>query len=204
MALGRLANYSDDLAEAVVQNEILPQLVREAGRGAAGWPLARSRAGAMHAGCPAARRAHAVRHACQACCHYAPVCMRMPTTAAQHAAWLGWGKKPSSMTPPASSLGPRPRAPAPARQVYSLSEQNRFYKKAAGYCLRAVAKHSPELAQAVVDSGALDSLVTCLEEFDPGVKVGARAPSGDRVRARPTLPSSGSQIQPHHLHSSAN
>jgi hypothetical protein len=60
----------------------------------------------------------------------------------------------------------------PLRQVYSLSEQNRFYKKAAGYCLRAVAKHSPELAQAVVDSGALDSLVTCLEEFDPGVKVG--------------------------------
>jgi hypothetical protein len=28
LALGRLANYSDDLAEAVVQNEILPQLVR--------------------------------------------------------------------------------------------------------------------------------------------------------------------------------
>jgi hypothetical protein len=65
---------------------------------------------------------------------------------------------------------PRPRRP----QVYSLSEQNRFYKKAAGYCLRAVAKHSPELAQAVIDSGALDSLVTCLEEFDPGVKVDHR------------------------------
>jgi 3-methyladenine DNA glycosylase AlkD len=58
-------------------------------------------------------------------------------------------------------------------QVYSLAEQNRFYKKAAGYCLRAVAKHSPELAQAVIDSGALDSLVTCLEEFDPGVKEAA-------------------------------
>lgn len=27
LALGRLANYSDELAEAVVQNEILPQLV---------------------------------------------------------------------------------------------------------------------------------------------------------------------------------
>ena len=27
LALGRLANYSDDLAEDVVQNEILPQLV---------------------------------------------------------------------------------------------------------------------------------------------------------------------------------
>ena len=54
--------------------------------------------------------------------------------------------------------------------VYSLAEQNRFYKKAACFCLRSVAKHSPPLAQAVIDCGALDSLVTCLEEFDPGVK----------------------------------
>ncbi|DBA77500.1 hypothetical protein WJX77_001185 [Trebouxia sp. C0004] len=83
MALGRLANYSDDLAETLVQNEVLPQL------------------------------------------------------------------------------------------VYSLSEQNRFYKKAATFCLRAVAKHSPQLAQAVVDCGALESLVTCLEEYDPNVKEGA-------------------------------
>lgn len=83
LALGRLANYNDELAEAVVSNEILPQL------------------------------------------------------------------------------------------VYSLGEQNRFYKKAAAFVLRAVAKHSPPLAQAVVDSGALDSLVACLEEFDPGVKESA-------------------------------
>merc|ERR1712100_875121 len=83
LALGRLANYSDDLAEAVVGNEILPQL------------------------------------------------------------------------------------------VYSLSEQNRFYKKAAAFVLRAVAKHSPDLAQAVVDSGSLDALVPCLEEFDPTVKEAA-------------------------------
>ena len=39
--------------------------------------------------------------------------------------------------------------------------------------LRAVAKHSPELAQNVVDCGALDALVICLEEFDPGVKESA-------------------------------
>lgn len=57
--------------------------------------------------------------------------------------------------------------------VYSLSEQNRFYKKAAAFVLRAVAKHSPELAGSVVDSGALDALVLCLEEFDPQVKEGA-------------------------------
>ena len=39
--------------------------------------------------------------------------------------------------------------------------------------LRAVAKHSPGLAQSVVDCGALDALVICLEEFDPGVKEAA-------------------------------
>ena len=49
----------------------------------------------------------------------------------------------------------------------------RFYKKAAAFVLRAVAKHSPQLAQSVVDCGALDALVVCLEEFDPGVKESA-------------------------------
>lgn len=83
LALGRLANYSEALAEAVVINEVLPQL------------------------------------------------------------------------------------------VYSLSEQNRYYKKAAAFVLRSVAKHSPELAQSVVDAGALDSLVDCLSEFEPSVKEGA-------------------------------
>jgi 3-methyladenine DNA glycosylase AlkD len=57
--------------------------------------------------------------------------------------------------------------------VYSLSQQNRFYKKAAAFVLRAVAKHSPQLAQAVVESGALVDLVSCLEEFDPSVKEAA-------------------------------
>ena len=36
-----------------------------------------------------------------------------------------------------------------------------------------MAKHSSDLAQAVVDSGALDALVPCLEEFDPTVKEAA-------------------------------
>jgi len=49
----------------------------------------------------------------------------------------------------------------------------RFYKKAAAFVLRAVAKHSPELAQAVVDAGSLEALVLCLEEFDPSVKEAA-------------------------------
>lgn len=49
----------------------------------------------------------------------------------------------------------------------------RFYKKAAVFVFRAVGKHSPQLAQAVVDCGALDILVMCLEDFDPGVKEAA-------------------------------
>lgn len=39
--------------------------------------------------------------------------------------------------------------------------------------MRAVAKHSPDLSQAVVDSNALEMLVPCLEEFDPTVKEAA-------------------------------
>jgi 3-methyladenine DNA glycosylase AlkD len=97
LALGRLANHSDDLAEDVVANEILPQL------------------------------------------------------------------------------------------VYSLSEQNRFYKKAAAFVLRSVAKHSPELANAVVDSGALEALVLCLEEFDPMVKEGAAWALGYIAQHTPQL-----------------
>lgn len=97
LALGRLANYSEDLAEAIVGNEVLPQL------------------------------------------------------------------------------------------VYSLSEQNRFYKKAAAFVLRAVAKHSPELAQAVVDSNALQSLVPCLEEFDPSVKEAAAWAIGYIAQHSPAL-----------------
>lgn len=39
--------------------------------------------------------------------------------------------------------------------------------------MRAVAKHSSDLARAVVDSGSLDALIPCLEDFDPTVKEGA-------------------------------
>lgn len=39
--------------------------------------------------------------------------------------------------------------------------------------LRSVAKHSPELAQYVVEAGALECLVECLEDFDGAVKESA-------------------------------
>ena len=104
MALGRLANYNDDLAEAVVKGDILPQLV---------YSLAEQN-----------------------------VSTRTHTLVGHHL-------------------------------MGGVVFVQRFYKKAASFVLRAVAKHSPELAQSVVDCGALDALVICLEEFDPGVKESA-------------------------------
>ena len=57
--------------------------------------------------------------------------------------------------------------------VYSLSEQNRFYKKSATFVLRCVSSHNEKLANAVVTSGALEPLIGCLEEFDCSVKESA-------------------------------
>lgn len=49
--------------------------------------------------------------------------------------------------------------------MYSLGEQNRFYKKAAAFVLRAVAKHSPPLAQ--VSCCALDNISAVTEQPPP-------------------------------------
>lgn len=57
--------------------------------------------------------------------------------------------------------------------IYSLSNQNKYYKKAACYVLRAVAKHSNQLAEDVVKCGALDPLIQNLSDFDIGVKESA-------------------------------
>lgn len=92
LALGRLANYSEALAEAVVMNEVLPQLV---------YSLSDQNV-----------RNHRFEFSLNSQFH----------------------------------------------SVHILESQ-RFYKKAAAFVLRAVAKHSPELAQNVVAAGALDPLV---------------------------------------------
>ena len=55
--------------------------------------------------------------------------------------------------------------------VYSLSQQNRFYKKAAAFVLRAVSKHSPQLAQAVVESGTYGKRCKLLLEGEKGWEV---------------------------------
>jgi hypothetical protein len=54
--------------------------------------------------------------------------------------------------------------------IYSMAEQNRLFKKCAAFLLRSVAKHTPNLAQNIVDHGGLDALRNTLEDNDPGVK----------------------------------
>lgn len=71
--------------------------------------------------------------------------------------------------------------------VYSLTENNRFYKKTAAFVLKAVAKHSPQLAMAVVEAGALNSLVACLSEFEPSVKEAAAWALGYIAQHTPQL-----------------
>lgn len=56
---------------------------------------------------------------------------------------------------------------------YSISSQNRFYKKAACYVIKAVASHNAQLANYVVSCGVLEPLIKTLEEFDPSVKESA-------------------------------
>ena len=125
LALGRLANYSEALAEAVVMNEVLPQLV---------YSLSDQNVRFID------------------CCDL----FVLPRLL-------------NALVDP-----PQLIAPAPAvTTYYPFHLSQRFYKKAAAFVLRAVAKHSPELAQNVVAAGALDPLVGCLSEFEPSVKEAA-------------------------------
>jgi HEAT repeat protein len=57
--------------------------------------------------------------------------------------------------------------------IYSLSNQNRFFKKASCYVLRAISKHSAQLAEDIVNCGAVEPLANCLNDFDPTVKESA-------------------------------
>jgi hypothetical protein len=56
------------------------------------------------------------------------------------------------------------------RFFFFLTHLQKGYKKAAASVIKSVAKHSPSLAQSVVDAGVLEWLVQALDEFDPQTK----------------------------------
>ena len=144
MALGRLASYSDDLAEAIVQNEILPQLVRSSATAAAAY--------SCHS------MPYISRNLAFYCCGSArPASKNWQSTRAAASCMLLHARSHAFLLV----------------QVNSLSTQNRFNKRSSAFCLRAVAKHSPELANAVAAGGAIPGLASCLEDLDCGVREGA-------------------------------
>lgn len=54
--------------------------------------------------------------------------------------------------------------------IYSLGDQNRFYKKYSAFVLRSVAKHNSALATAIIENDGLQALAKIVEEFDPSVR----------------------------------
>jgi len=69
----------------------------------------------------------------------------------------------------------------------SMESNNRFNKKAACYVISSVAKHSLFLAEKVVEGGAIDFLVSCLEDYDPTVKESAAFALGNISKHSPQL-----------------
>mgnify|MGYP000855146006 CR=1 FL=1 len=69
----------------------------------------------------------------------------------------------------------------------SLESNNRFNKKAACYVISSVAKHSLFLAEKVVEGGAIEFLVGCLEDYDPTVKESAAFALGNIAKHSPQL-----------------
>lgn len=71
--------------------------------------------------------------------------------------------------------------------LQGLENQNKYFKKAALFIVRSVAKHNPEMADIVTQAGGLDAAVMCLEDFDQSVKEAAVWVIGYIARHSPTL-----------------
>lgn len=68
-----------------------------------------------------------------------------------------------------------------------LQKQNKYYKKAIMFTLRAIAKHSVELSAVVLNVGGLEAIIICLEDFDSTVKLSAVAATSAIARHSRTL-----------------
>lgn len=164
LALGRLANYSDDLAEAVVANEILPQLVYSLGeqnrfyKKAAAFVL---RAVAKHS--PELAQSVVDSGALEALV----MCLEeFDPSVKEAAAWaLGYI---------ASHTGELAQAVVDAGAVpllvLCIQEPEISLKRITASALNDIAKHSPELAQAVVDAGAVAYLAPLIQHDDGKLK----------------------------------
>uniref|UniRef100_A0AAR2LSS7 Sperm-associated antigen 6 n=1 Tax=Pygocentrus nattereri TaxID=42514 RepID=A0AAR2LSS7_PYGNA len=170
LALGRLANYNDDLAEAVVKADILPQLVYSLAeqnrfyKKAAAFVL---RAVAKHS----AELAQAVVD-CGALDALVISLEEFDPGVKEAAAWaLGYiARHNGQLAQAVVDSGAVPLL------VLCIQEPEIAVKRIAASTLSDIAKHSPELAQTVVDTGAIAHLAQMT--LNPDAKLKVRETSG--------------------------
>jgi len=164
LALGRLANYSDDLAEAVVGNEILPQLVYSLSeqnrfyQKAAAFVL---RAVAKHS--PELAQAVVDSGSLNALV----VCLdEFDPTVKEAAAWaIGYiAQHTPELAQAVVDAG------TVQLLVLCIQEPEITLKRISASALSDIAKHSPELAQVVVDAGAVSYLAPLILHADAKLK----------------------------------
>lgn len=152
LALGRLANYNEDLAEAVVKGDILPQLVYSLAeqnrcyKKAAAFVL---RAVAKHS----PQLAQAVVD-CGALDALVTCLEEFDPGVKEAAAWaLGYiARHGAELSQAVVDAGAVPLL------VLCIQEPEMSLKRIAASALSDICKHSPELAQTVVDAGAIAHL----------------------------------------------
>ncbi|KAK2859371.1 hypothetical protein Q5P01_003991 [Channa striata] len=164
LALGRLVDYSDDLAEAVVKEDILPQLVHSLAsqnrfyKKAAAFVL---RAVAKHS--------PELSQAVVACggVNALVLCLEeFDPGVKEAAAWaLGYvARHNASLSQSVVEAGAVPLL------VLCLLEPEIALKRIAASTLSDIAKHTPELAQTVVDTGAIAHLAQMILNPDAKLK----------------------------------
>nr|XP_009859530.1 pf16 protein isoform X2 [Ciona intestinalis]XP_009859532.1 pf16 protein isoform X3 [Ciona intestinalis] len=164
LALGRLANYNDDLAEAVVKGDILPQLVYSLAeqnrfyKKAAAFVL---RAVAKHS--PQLAQSVVDCGALDALV----ICLEeFDPGVKESAAWaLGYiARHNAELSQAVVDAGAVPLL------VLCIQEPELSLKRISASALSDVCKHSPELAQTVVDAGAIAHLAQMILNPDAKLK----------------------------------
>ncbi|XP_025094667.1 sperm-associated antigen 6 [Pomacea canaliculata] len=164
LALGRLANYNDDLAEAVVHGDILPQLVYSLAeqnrfyKKAAAFVL---RAVAKHS--PQLAQSVVDCGALDALV----ICLEeFDPGVKESAAWaLGYiARHNAELAQAVIDAGAVPLL------VLCIQEPELSLKRIAASALSDISKHSPELAQTVVDAGAIAHLAQMILNPDAKLK----------------------------------
>merc|ERR1712224_848344 len=164
LALGRLANYSEELAEAVVLHEILPQLVHSLSqqnrfyKKAAAFVL---RAVAKHS----PQLAQAVVES-GALVDLVSCLEEFDPSVKEAAAWaLGYiARHTKELAQTVVDQGAVPLL------VLCFQEPELALKKISASALSDICKHSPELAQTVVDAGAVSLLAKDISHVDAPLK----------------------------------